>query len=68
MMRYPSFDIDVKHYPGAYFGQGNGPIFYQFVDCNGDEANFTECSATYEVDCTHSQDVGVVCLTERTLV
>ena len=48
---------------GAYFGEGSGPIWYDNVDCVGNETNITQCSHSgIEVhNCNHSQDAGVVC-------
>ena len=48
---------------GAYFGEGSGPIWYDNVDCVGNETNITQCSHSGigVHSCTHSQDAGVVC-------
>ncbi|KAL3988403.1 vitamin-K-epoxide reductase (warfarin-sensitive) [Sarotherodon galilaeus] len=47
----------------ASFGEGNGSISLDDVDCSGSERSLTECQhrgfGTH--DCTHSQDPGVVC-------
>ena len=48
----------------AHFGQGSGPVWFESVDCTGDEKNFDECvrdgfgSLSY---CPHSYDASVVC-------
>ena len=48
---------------GAHFGEGSDPIWYDNVDCVGDETNITQCSHSGigVHSCTHSQDAGVVC-------
>ena len=53
----------VSAFGGAYFGEGSGPIWYDNVDCVGNEANITQCSHSGigVLNCTHSQDAGVVC-------
>ena len=53
----------VSTHGGAHFGEGSGPIWYDNVDCVGDETNITQCSHSGigVHNCTHSQDAGVVC-------
>ena len=48
---------------GAYFSDGSGPIWYDNVDCVGNETNITQCSHSGigVHNCNHSQDAGVVC-------
>ena len=51
----------------AAYGGGNGPIWYDSVDCSGSEANPNQCAhrglgVTY---CGHGQDAGVICASER---
>ena len=48
---------------GAYFGESSGPIWYDNVDCVGNETNITQCSHSGigVHNCNHSQDAGVVC-------
>ena len=50
----------------AAFGQGVGPILLDQVECDGTEANLTECSSNPLGihDCTHSEDAGAVCYCE----
>ena len=48
-------------YGSAFFGEGTGPIWKVYVDCNGDEDTLSNCSFR-EVDfCFHNQDAGVKC-------
>jgi deleted-in-malignant-brain-tumors protein 1 len=51
-----------KAYHDGFFGQGEGPIFLSRVHCRGNEQNLTSCWHSLEVDCIHSQDAGVSCL------
>ena len=48
---------------GASFGEGEGPIFLERYDCDGDEASILECASLPLGDhtCDHSSDAGVRC-------
>ncbi|PIK45167.1 scavenger receptor cysteine-rich protein type 12 precursor [Apostichopus japonicus] len=50
----------------AEFGQGTGKIWYDDVDCIGDEANLRYCSRAVTGSginsCSHSEDAGVQCI------
>ena len=49
----------------AYFGQGEGPVFLNAVECLGTETSLLQCpfgSFVTEHDCTHIEDAGVICL------
>lgn len=54
--RYKGFYINAY-----YFGKGSGTIFVDNLHCNGTEQHINNC--TYEIsnNCTHDDDVGVVC-------
>ncbi|XP_022096125.1 deleted in malignant brain tumors 1 protein-like [Acanthaster planci] len=63
-------------YPGAaafktlaFFGAGADPIWMDNLRCNGDEATLQECTfAGWGInDCSHAEDVGVICLTDDSL-
>ena len=45
------------------FGAGSGPILFSELTCTGNESIITECHhlLTGVHNCTHSEDVGVVC-------
>lgn len=47
----------------AYYGQGNGSILLDEVNCGGYERNFENCTSNpwYSNDCSHSEDAGVDC-------
>ena len=47
----------------ARFGAGSGPILFSELACIGNESIITECPhlLTGVHNCTHSEDVGVVC-------
>ena len=56
----------IAHFVGTTYGLGRGPIWLDEVACNGTESNLTECgkNAIGDSDCSHSEDVGVLCSTE----
>ena len=50
-------------YSFAYYGQGNGPIVLDNVQCTGNEISLFDCSYDPDTsDCTHFEDAGVMCL------
>ena len=54
---------DPEAYGEGYFGEGQGDIYIENVQCNGSESTLEDCPAS-EVgvhDCTHSEDAGVRC-------
>ena len=57
------FAVVVVPIQEALFGEGNGPIQYRKMRCNGSEPTLTKCThSSYTASCDHSQDVGVICL------
>uniref|UniRef100_A0A1X7UST9 Uncharacterized protein n=1 Tax=Amphimedon queenslandica TaxID=400682 RepID=A0A1X7UST9_AMPQE len=51
----------------SFFGEGNGDIFVNGVNCIGFENTLLQCehnltSLSQGTDCTHQDDVGVICL------
>ena len=53
-------------FPGItdrFYGEGEGPILLDNVECLGVESTVLECLYdTHTSDCSHSQDAGAVCL------
>ena len=47
----------------AYFGQGQGDIYLENVQCNGSESSLEDCPASDLglYDCHHSEDAGIKC-------
>ena len=47
----------------AAYGAGIGPIFLDEVRCTGNETTLLECThiGVREHDCSHLEDVGVLC-------
>ena len=58
--------VGASEYPGAFFGQGSGPIHIDHVVCSGTEYNLLDCeTGTGTIQSNHSEDVGVKCNTGR---
>ena len=55
--------LDPEAHGQAYFGQGQGNIYLENVQCNGSESSLKDCPAS-ELgvhDCYHSEDAGAKC-------
>ncbi|KAL7383918.1 hypothetical protein ABVT39_020605 [Epinephelus coioides] len=52
-----------KAWTGAHFGQGDGPIFLDGVQCTGNELSLEECphNPWEQHNCDHMKDAGVSC-------
>ncbi|XP_019849150.1 PREDICTED: deleted in malignant brain tumors 1 protein-like, partial [Amphimedon queenslandica] len=46
----------------AYYGQGNGSILMDNVNCTGTEKSLFQCAYTQIHDCSHHEDAGVKCV------
>uniref|UniRef100_A0A3B1KJ65 SRCR domain-containing protein n=1 Tax=Astyanax mexicanus TaxID=7994 RepID=A0A3B1KJ65_ASTMX len=47
----------------AHFGEGNGPVLLDDVECAGHESHLISCShkEVGKINCSHSEDAGVIC-------
>ena len=45
----------------AYFGEGQGLIGMDDVECAGFESTLTDCTHTRNHNCRHYEDAGVTC-------
>ena len=53
----------------AEFGEGNGVILLEGLECDGTEASLLDCSMNVELGlslCDHSDDAGIKCYGEIT--
>ena len=55
------FALDV--YWSARYGQGTGPIWFDDIDCLGNESSLLSCrhNGVGNHNCDHNQDVSVLC-------
>lgn len=53
--------LGVEALSQAYFGQGNGSIFMDNVNCVGHESTLISCPHLSVHNCNHSEDAGVHC-------
>ena len=44
------------------FGQGSGPIAFNYIRCAGTESMLSECPTLDSTSCAHSEDIGIGCL------
>ncbi|XP_013420480.1 neurotrypsin-like [Lingula anatina] len=54
----------------GYYGQGSGRIWIDELKCTGNEYNIMECTRNPwgTNDCSHAEDVGVICQTKNLIV
>ena len=63
--RILGFGSSGQYYSYAYFGQGSGPIWLDYVTCIGNETMISYCGHlginVTSRSCSHHQDAGVRC-------
>ncbi|XP_019860896.1 PREDICTED: deleted in malignant brain tumors 1 protein-like, partial [Amphimedon queenslandica] len=67
--RQLGYEVDggqsVSYYGGAHYGQSTGPIWLNRLRCTGSENNLLDCNKAVDIgntyDCSHSEDVSIVC-------
>ena len=54
---------NIQAYSNAAFGQGNGSIMLDDLNCNGRETDISECPSNGwgRNNCGHHEDAGVSC-------
>ena len=51
-----------SYFGSRTFGEGSGPVFMDYVNCNGSENSIVDCRHfSHSYGCTHSDDVGIRC-------
>ena len=55
----------MSYYGSAYYGQGAGPTWLNYMYCTGSESSLLNCNRAYAIGspygCSHSEDVSIVC-------
>ena len=55
----------MSYYGSAYYGQGTGPTWLNYMYCTGSESSLLNCNRAYAIGsphgCSHSEDVSIVC-------
>ncbi len=53
-----------------WYGEGSGEIWADVFDCDGNETKLSECSVSSwsRAECSHRQDVGVICSGKADLI
>ena len=46
----------------AGFGEGEGRIHLDDVECVGDETDILDCPSVRQPNCNHGEDAGVICI------
>ncbi len=49
----------------ASFGEGTGPIVLNAVGCTGSERRLLDCPSDVIGSCTHVEDAGVICHSQK---
>ena len=61
-LRYPGA-VEFEALTNAFFGEGSHqqPIHLKDMSCIGSEDTLSQCMSSSWRDCTHAEDVGVIC-------
>ena len=55
-------------FSGGTFGEGNGSIVFDDVECRGSELQLASCRLSTTPNCLHFEDAGVRCQGKATLL
>ncbi|XP_038069553.1 scavenger receptor cysteine-rich type 1 protein M130-like [Patiria miniata] len=68
--RQMGYEYALDYTGGSYFGPGSGPVMLDRIYCWGSESRLVECyhSLWKVTDCTHQEDVGVICFDESVVL
>lgn len=63
-VRHQQFRNTSEVYRNAVYGHGSGPIWLNYLNCEGFEANIEECKhrGWESRNCDHGDDVSINCL------
>ena len=56
----------LQYKSNAYYGQGSGNVWLEYLSCTGAESSIADCTNTHAWGnnlCSHNEDAGVICAT-----